>query len=84
MITATGRPPQTVESLKGLIGWFNHNSIELIEEYRRLEERVDDLKGELKIRGYGVEVAEVEGRLLTHSHPRSVSVAFVERCQMSV
>jgi len=31
MITATGRPPQTAESLKGLIGWFNHNSIELIE-----------------------------------------------------
>jgi len=55
MITATGRPPQTVESLKGLIGWFNHNSIELIEEYRRLEERVDDLKGELKAKNEELE-----------------------------
>ncbi len=59
MITTTGRPPQTVESLKGLIGWFNHNSIELIEEYRRLEERVDDLKGESRY-----EVTESKSRKL--------------------
>ena len=41
-------PQENVQSLKGLIGWFNHNSFELIQEFRRLEERADGLKSELE------------------------------------
>jgi signal transduction histidine kinase len=42
------QPQENVQSLKGLIGWFNHNSFELIQEFRRLEERADGLKSELE------------------------------------
>lgn len=48
MSVALSHPEQDVQSLKGLIGWFNHNSSELIQEFRRLEERADDLKIELE------------------------------------
>jgi signal transduction histidine kinase len=41
-------PQENVQSLKGLIGWFNHNSFELIQEFRRLEVRADGLKSELE------------------------------------
>lgn len=47
-MTASVAPQPDLESLKGLIGWFNHSSSELIDEYRRLEERIDDLNAELK------------------------------------
>jgi signal transduction histidine kinase len=43
-----GAATHDLESLKGLIGWFHHSSSELIDEYRRLEERIDDLNAELK------------------------------------
>jgi nitrogen-specific signal transduction histidine kinase len=55
MFSANLPAQSDVESLKGLIGWFNHNSLELIEEYRRLEERVDHLKGELKAKNEELE-----------------------------
>ncbi len=55
MFSADAPAQSEVESLKGLIGWFNHNSLELIEEYRRLEERVDHLKGELKAKNEELE-----------------------------
>jgi nitrogen-specific signal transduction histidine kinase len=55
MISANAEPQHSVESLKGLIGWFNQNSVGLIEEYRRLEERVDYLKGELKTKNEELE-----------------------------
>jgi signal transduction histidine kinase len=48
MSIALSHPQENVQSLKGLIGWFNHNSFELIQEFRRLEERADDLKVELE------------------------------------
>jgi len=48
MSIALSHPEQNVQSLKGLIGWFNHNSFELIQEFRRLEQRADDLKLELE------------------------------------
>lgn len=47
-MTASATPQEDLESLRGLIGWFNHSSSELIDEYRRLEERIDDLNAELK------------------------------------
>jgi signal transduction histidine kinase len=48
MSIALSHPQENVQSLKGLIGWFNQNSFELVQEFRRLEERADDLKVELE------------------------------------
>ncbi len=31
------QPQENVQALTGLIGWFNQSSVELIEEYRRLD-----------------------------------------------
>ena len=42
------RPEENVQALKGLIGWFNQSSFDLIQEYRRLEERADSLKQQLE------------------------------------
>jgi signal transduction histidine kinase len=44
---ALNQPEENVQALKGLIGWFNQSSLELIQEYRRLEERADYLKEQL-------------------------------------
>jgi hypothetical protein len=41
---ALNQPEENVQALKGLIGWFNQSSLELIQEYRRLENRADYLK----------------------------------------
>lgn len=38
------QPKENVQALKGLISRFNQSSLELIQEYRRLEERADYLK----------------------------------------
>src|SRR5262249_51681610 len=46
--TPLGQPGENVQALKGLIGWFNQSSFELIQEYRRLEERAATLKGRLE------------------------------------
>ena len=45
---ALNQPEENVQALKGLIGWFNQSSLELIQEYRRLEERADYLKEQLE------------------------------------
>jgi signal transduction histidine kinase len=50
-------PSDNVESLKGLIGWFNQNSAELVEEYRRLEERVDCLKAQLEVKNQELQIS---------------------------
>jgi signal transduction histidine kinase len=42
------QPQENVSALTGLIGWFNQSSVELIEEYRRLDDRAAYLKGELE------------------------------------
>jgi hypothetical protein len=42
-----GQPEENVQALKGIIGWFNQSSLELVQEYRRLEERGDYLKEQL-------------------------------------
>ena len=36
-ISVLKQPEENVEALNGLIGWFNQSSLELIQEYRRLE-----------------------------------------------
>ena len=48
MTTPLGQPGENVQALKGLIGWFNQSSFQLIQEYRRLEERAATLKGQLE------------------------------------
>ncbi|HXG51847.1 MAG TPA: ATP-binding protein [candidate division Zixibacteria bacterium] len=48
MTIAVSEPEIEVESLQHLIGWFNQNSLELIREYRRLEERAQHLTRELE------------------------------------
>lgn len=47
-MSALNPPEENVQALKGLIGWFNQSSLELIQEYRRLEERADYLKEQLE------------------------------------
>ncbi len=46
-IAATTPPVREVASLARLIEWFQHSSLQLMQEYRRLETRVADLDGEL-------------------------------------
>ena len=45
---ALNPPEENVQALKGVISWFNQSSLELIQEYRRLEERADYLKEQLE------------------------------------
>ena len=49
-MSALNQPEENVQALKGLIGWFNQSSLELIQEYRRLEERADYLKEPWELR----------------------------------
>jgi signal transduction histidine kinase len=61
MLSTISNPDEKVESLNSLIGWFNHNSAELVEEYRRLEARVDYLKGQLAAKNQELEKS-LQGR----------------------
>ena len=47
---ALNPPEENVQALKGVISWFNQSSLELIQEYRRLEERADYLKEQRELR----------------------------------
>lgn len=60
MITAIDPAQNEVQSLQGIIGWFNQSSVELIEEYRRLEKRVHSLKGQLEAKSYELEISQRE------------------------
>ena len=42
------RPEEGLETLKRLISWFHDSSLDLTQEYRRLEERVANLNRELE------------------------------------
>jgi signal transduction histidine kinase len=69
-MTASAEQQRDLESLKGLIGWFNHSSVELIDEYRRLEERIDDLNAELRAKNEELQEslrAREESRAFLHS-----------------
>ncbi len=57
MPTAGADSHDDIEFLKGLIGWFNQNSADLIEEYRRLEGRVDYLKAQLEVKNDELQVS---------------------------
>jgi len=48
VLAPLSQPEGEVEALKRLIDWFHHSSLQLTHEYRRLEDRVADLNGELE------------------------------------
>jgi nitrogen-specific signal transduction histidine kinase len=60
-----------VESLKGLIGWFNQNSLDLIQEFRRLEEHADSLNGQLQAKNRELEQS-LQEREAARAYLRSV------------
>jgi len=55
MLSPISQPELNIESLSGVIGQFNKNSIQLIHEYQRLEERVDFLKAQLQAKNHELE-----------------------------
>ena len=57
MLPTVTDPQENIEFLKGLIGWFNQNSTDLIEEYRRLEGRVDYLKAQLEVKNQELQIS---------------------------
>jgi len=57
MVTSLQLPEKNVQSLKGLIGWFNHSSGELIQEYRRLEARADYFKRQAESKQQELEIS---------------------------
>jgi len=65
-----GQSVENVQALKGLIGWFNQSSFELIQEYRRLEERAATLKDQLEAKHQELENSlreREEARAYLHS-----------------
>jgi len=73
MPTTTAHPIGDVESLNSLIGWFNHNSLELIDEYRRLEARVDHLTHQLEAKN-----RELESSLQAREEARAFLLSILE------
>ena len=55
MLTPVGQSQEQVQALQGIIGWFNQNSAELVDEYRRLEARADALKAQLAVKNCQLE-----------------------------
>jgi signal transduction histidine kinase len=73
------RPEENVQALKGLIGWFNQSSFELIQEYRNLEERVDYLKGQLEAKRQ-----ELENSLCEREEARAYLLSVLESLKAGV
>ncbi len=73
MVTPMADPAGNVESLNSLIGWFNHNSVELIDEYRRLEARLDYLKNQLEVKN-----RELEKSLQAREQARAYLLSVLE------
>ncbi|MGZ8442414.1 MAG: hypothetical protein ACXWXZ_03265, partial [Candidatus Binatia bacterium] len=73
MVTPLAHPAGNVESLNSLIGWFNHNSVELIDEYRRLEARLDYLKNQVEVKN-----RELEKSLQAREQARAYLLSVLE------
>lgn len=71
MLTPLAQSQDPMQSLQGIIGWFNQSSVELIDEYRRLEKRVDTLKGQLAVKNYELEQS-LQEKAAAHSYLQSV------------
>jgi signal transduction histidine kinase len=70
---------ENVLALTGLIGWFNQSSVELIEEYRRLDERAAYLKGELETKH-----RELEASLREREEARAYLLSVLESLKAGV
>jgi len=74
-----GQSEEEVAALKGLIAWFHHSSLRLTEEYRRLEERIADLNGELERKNQ-----ELENSLREREEARSYLFSVLESLKAGV
>ncbi len=79
MPIALSHPQENVQSLKGIIGWFNHNSFELIQEFRLLEERANDLKRDLEAKH-----EELENSLREREEARAYLLSVLESLKAGV
>jgi signal transduction histidine kinase len=79
MPVAAGRREENIQSLKGLIGWFNQSSFELIEEYRRLEARAEYLTEQLRTKHQ-----ELENSLREREEARAYLVSVLESLKAGV
>jgi signal transduction histidine kinase len=73
------QPQENVLALTGLIGWFNQSSVELIEEYRRLDERAAYLKDELEAKH-----RELESSLREREEARAYLLSVLESLKAGV
>ena len=74
-----GQPVENVQALKGLIGWFNQSSFELVQEYRRLEDRAATLKGQLDAKHQ-----ELENSLREREEARAYLLSVLESLKAGV
>jgi PAS domain S-box-containing protein len=79
MPVAVSRPEENIQSLKGLIGWFNQSSFELIEEYRRLEKRAEYLTDQLETKHQ-----ELENSLREREEARAYLLSVLESLKAGV
>jgi nitrogen fixation/metabolism regulation signal transduction histidine kinase len=79
MPVAVSRPDEKVQSLEGLIGWFNQSSFELIEEYRRLEKRAEYLTAQLHTKHQ-----ELENSLREREEARAYLLSVLESLKAGV
>lgn len=79
MLSPIGQPEATLESLSGVIGQFNKNSIELIHEYQRLEERVNFLRAQLQTKNQ-----ELEKSLREREEARAYLLSVLESLKAGV
>ena len=73
------QPQENVQALTGLIGWFNQSSVELIDEYRRLDARAAYLKGELDSKH-----RELEASLREREEARAYLLSVLESLKAGV
>src|ERR1700756_3988090 len=79
MPTPLGQPGENVQALKGLIGWFNQSSFEVIQEFRRLEDRAATLKGQLEAKHQ-----ELENSLREREEARAYLLSVLESLKAGV
>ncbi|MDH3444966.1 MAG: ATP-binding protein [Deltaproteobacteria bacterium] len=79
MPVPVSQPRENVQALTGLIGWFNQSSVELIEEYRRLDERAAYLKSQLEVKH-----RELEASLRDREEARAYLLSVLESLKAGV
>ncbi|MBI3301040.1 MAG: hypothetical protein HYZ72_03030, partial [Deltaproteobacteria bacterium] len=79
VLAPVSQPAGEVEALKRLIDWFHHSSLQLTHEYRRLEDRVTDLDGELAQKNH-----ELEQSLREREEARAYLLSVLESLKAGV